>query len=148
VQPPRFFFIFCSPWPPHGRVVGFIIARARRSSSPRATVGASEIGGSFVVAGSRQSDDNASAKLHFLFLHACEEGDAEQVHTLISMFGGKDLDVNVRKTIAGTEEEGLEDEQEEGGEQGRTTSSLGRGRKFNTFPMTLQVNAFTQTPRR
>lgn len=65
---------------------------------------AQEIAGSFVVAptggrGGTGGADGSTAKLHFLFLHACEEGDVEQVHTLLSMFGGKDLNANVHKDI-------------------------------------------------
>jgi hypothetical protein len=108
-------------------------------------VGSSELAGTFVVAGAGgqqqgggrafvggDNDESSSTKLHFLFLHACEEGDVEHVHTLLSMFGGKDLDVNVRKAIASPEDAAQQDEEGGGGE--------GAARQnFNTFNISTRV---------
>lgn len=108
----------------------------------RTTLGASEIEGTFIQGGSGgggiggasgaggETEESSSTKLHFLFLHACEEGDVEHVHTLLSMFGGKELDVNVRKAIASPEDAAQQDDDDAAAGE---SDGIRRQQHFNTF---------------
>jgi hypothetical protein len=61
----------------------------------------------------------------------------EHVHTLLSMFGGKELDVNVHKAIASPED--AAQQQDDDDAAAAENDGIQRQKNFNTFNISTRV---------